>query len=107
MSLPEDAEIEVQLDRVEISGDSEGRIYTTFFFDGKVLEFSDYEGARWIYSEGQCWEEPEDWQSSCQGVDVAPVFGSTEYGGPPNLQPSRNMSYKRYWPSRHIPLTKI
>jgi len=58
MGIPEDAKIEVRLDKVVITVESEGRVHGSLLVDGELLEFSDdeNEGERWVFLDRQWWE---------------------------------------------------
>ena len=82
MGIPEDAKIELRLDKVVITVESEGRVHGSLLVDGELLEFSDdeSEGERWVFLDGQWWAEPEDWREGCPSLDVTtgpkPTAGS-------------------------------
>ena len=82
MGIPEDAKIELRLDKVVITVESEGRVHSSLLVDGELLEFSDDEntGARWVFLDGQWWSEPEDWREGCPLLDLTtepkPTAGS-------------------------------
>ena len=82
LGIPEDAKIEMRLDKVVITVESEGRAYGSLLVDGELLEFSDDEskGGRWVFLDSQWWAEPEDWREGCPSLDVTtgpkPTAGS-------------------------------
>ena len=82
MGIPEDAKIELRLDKVVITVESEGRVHSSLLVDGELLEFSEdeNEGERWVFLDGQWWAEPEDWREGCPSLDVTtgpkPTAGS-------------------------------
>ena len=82
MGIPEDAKIEVRLDKVVITVESEGRVHSSLLVDGELLEFSEdeNEGERWVFLDGQWWREPEDWREGCPSLDLTtepkPTAGS-------------------------------
>ena len=54
------------------NGDRVGVVRLDIYHEGKLVtdEFHDYlgeveEGARWVYSDGEWWIEPEDWDEGC------------------------------------------
>jgi len=73
MGIPEDAKIEVRLDKVVITVESEGRVHSSLLVDGELLEFSEDEntGERWVFLDGQWWAEPEDWREACPGLSAS------------------------------------
>jgi hypothetical protein len=84
MGIPEDAKIELRLDKVVITVESEGRVHSSLLVDGELLEFSDDEntGGRWVFLEGQWWAEPEDWREGCPLLDLTTELKPTA-GSPP------------------------
>jgi hypothetical protein len=58
MGIPEDAKIELRLDKVVITVESEGGVHGSLLVDGELLEFSDdeNEGERWVFLDRQWWE---------------------------------------------------
>jgi len=82
MGIPEDTKIEVRLDKVVITVESEGRVHSSVLVDGELLEFSEdeNEGERWVFLDGQWWAEPEDWREGCPSLDLTtepkPTAGS-------------------------------
>ena len=69
--VAENAKIEARLDKVVITGDGAGRVFGSFLVDGEVMEFSEQEGERWTFHDGQWWSDPEDWQDGCPEVDLS------------------------------------
>lgn len=54
------------------NGDRVGVVRLDIYHEGKLVtdQFHDYlgeveEGARWVYSDGEWWIEPEDWDEGC------------------------------------------
>ena len=84
MGIPEDAKIEVRLDKVVITVESEGRVHSSLLVDGELLEFSEDEntGERWVFLDGQWWAEPEDWREACPGLSAS-IEPKTTSGSPP------------------------
>ena len=84
MGIPEDAKIEVRLDKVVITVESEGRVHGSLLVDGELLEFSEdeNEGERWVFLDGQWWAEPEDWQEGCPPLDLT-IEPNPTAGSPP------------------------
>lgn len=65
-SLSENPTLEFTIREVVISG-SEGTVYIDFSLDGQPASIHDEGKRRWVFLDGQWWEEHEAWQDGCVG----------------------------------------
>ena len=90
MGIDEDSQIEVRVASVEVSG-MQGRVTSDLFVDGESLEFDENsdDGQRWVFVDGQWWQEDEDWEKGCTEIgfeensSLTPAPSQTATATPP------------------------
>lgn len=66
LGIPKDATLELATLDIQIT-DNEALVFGELLVDGVRLEFEDSqnEGARWVFVEGQWWQEDDNWEEGC------------------------------------------
>lgn len=68
MGIEEDESLKWNIARVTAE-DDEGRVFGDILYKGEPIDFGgDDKGTRWVFFDGEWWQEDEDWNEGCPGL---------------------------------------